>query len=150
MDDGGLPPPLQCRPYSGTMREELIEAVLQVAAQVPAGKVLSYGDIAELLGTAGPRQVGRVMALHGAAVAWWRVVRADGSLPADLMLRALVHYRQEGTELLPAPDGAGAGLQRVRMAAARWMPEESDFRRIEGLGARLRAKLSAPADGMDG
>jgi alkylated DNA nucleotide flippase Atl1 len=131
------------------MREELVEAVLQVAALVPAGKVLSYGDIAELLGAAGPRQIGRVMALHGAAVAWWRVVRSDGSLPADLMLQALVHYRREGTELVPGPSGHRSAPPRVRMAAARWMPGEGDFARIERLGAQLRTKLSAPADGID-
>jgi alkylated DNA nucleotide flippase Atl1 len=131
------------------MREELVEAVLQVAALVPAGKVLSYGDIAELLGTAGPRQIGRVMALHGAAVAWWRVVRSDGSLPADLMQQALGHYRREGTELVLAPGGLRSALPRVRMAAARWMPEEGDFGRIERLGAQLRTKLSASADGID-
>lgn len=131
------------------MREELVEAVLQAAALVPAGKVLSYGDIAELLGAAGPRQVGRVMALHGAAVAWWRVVRADGSLPAELMQRALAHYRREGTELVIPPDGRRPGVPRVRMATARWMPEEGDFGRIDRLAAQLRRKLSAPADGID-
>jgi hypothetical protein len=35
------------------------------------------------------------------------------------------------------------------MAAARWMPGEGDFARIERLGAQLRTKLSAPADGID-
>src|SRR4051812_50200083 len=99
------------------MREELIEAVLQVASLVPAGKVLSYGDIAELLGTAGPRQVGRVMALHGAAVAWWRVVRSDGSLPADLMLQALAHYRRGGPELGVGPPGPRAPVAPGRVAA---------------------------------
>jgi alkylated DNA nucleotide flippase Atl1 len=38
---------------------------------------------AEYLGQGGPRQVGRVMALWGGGVAWWRVIHADGSLLAD-------------------------------------------------------------------
>ena len=56
--------------------------VLDVVDSIPAGKVMSYGDVAEYLGQGGPRQVGRVMALWGGGVAWWRVVHADGSLLA--------------------------------------------------------------------
>jgi alkylated DNA nucleotide flippase Atl1 len=131
------------------MREELVEAILQVAALVPAGKVLAYGDVAELLGAAGPRQVGRVMALHGSAVCWWRIVRADGTLPPELMQRALEHYRQEGTDLVLPGAAAGQQPAKVRMASARWQPAESDFARIEALGAQLGTKLSATAGGID-
>ena len=49
---------------------------------IPPGRVMSYGDVAEYLGEGGPRQVGRVMALWGGGVAWWRVIHADGSLLA--------------------------------------------------------------------
>ena len=56
--------------------------VLDVAEAIPRGRVMSYGDIAEYLGEGGPRQVGRVMALWGGGVAWWRVIHADGSLPS--------------------------------------------------------------------
>ncbi|MFF3038670.1 MGMT family protein, partial [Arthrobacter citreus] len=37
------------------MREDFQEAVLAVAALIPPGRVLAYGDIAELLGAGGPR-----------------------------------------------------------------------------------------------
>lgn len=37
------------------------------------------------------------MALYGGAVAWWRVVRADGVLLPGHELRALDRYRAEGT-----------------------------------------------------
>ena len=60
------------------------ELVLRCAERVPRGRVTTYGAIAEavgqVLGRGGPRQVGAVMAREGGAVAWWRVVRADGSL----------------------------------------------------------------------
>ncbi|WP_461030147.1 MGMT family protein, partial [Streptomyces sparsus] len=56
---------------------EYTERVLEVAELIPPGRVMTYGDVAEWLDEGGPRQVGRVMALHGAAVPWWRVVRAD-------------------------------------------------------------------------
>ncbi|HEY0772933.1 MAG TPA: MGMT family protein, partial [Nocardioidaceae bacterium] len=40
-------------------REEYVERVLAVVEQIPPGRVMSYGAIAEVLGVGGPRQVGR-------------------------------------------------------------------------------------------
>ncbi len=91
--------------------------VLDVADSIPAGRVMSYGDIAEFLGEGGPRQVGRVMAQWGGAVPWWRVVHADGSLLAGHERAALECYRREGTPLKP---GSGATGARLDMARARW------------------------------
>lgn len=62
---------------------------------VPAGRVVSYGDLASLVGT-GPRVVGRVMALYGADVCWWRVTNAAGRLPERLLAAARDHWRAEG------------------------------------------------------
>lgn len=80
--------------------------MLQCVENVPPGRVTTYGSIAEVvgavLGGGGPRQVGAVMALHGGAVAWWRVVRADGSLPASHQHRAAHEYRLEATPLRPS------------------------------------------------
>ncbi|MET1156348.1 MGMT family protein [Arthrobacter sp.] len=122
------------------MREAVVEAVLDLAAIVPPGRVLSYGDVAELLEVGGPRQIGRIMSLHGDAAPWWRIIRANGSLPDDLMARALVHYRQEGTPLAEQ----AAGPAKVRMAQARWMPQDEEFAAIE----RLRSKVSEATDGV--
>ena len=46
-----------------------------------------------------PEMRGRVMALYGGAVPWWRVVRSDGVLLPGHELRALEAYRAEGTPL---------------------------------------------------
>ncbi|HEX2248309.1 MAG TPA: MGMT family protein [Arthrobacter sp.] len=124
------------------MRREFVDAVLEVAALIPAGRVLSYGDVAELLGSGGARQVGRVMSLHGAAVAWWRVIRADGTLPSELMGRAVGRYQRELTPLLMQDAGS---QPKVRMQLARWFPDDDDFDRIED----IRRKMSVPADGME-
>ena len=78
---------------------------------------MSYGDIAEYVGAGGPRQVGRVMALWGGGVPWWRVVHADGSLLAGHEREALRHYRREGTPLRIGTDGAPG---RLDMRRARW------------------------------
>ncbi|MFG2302951.1 MGMT family protein [Actinacidiphila glaucinigra] len=96
------------------------ERVLDVAERIPPGRVMTYGDVAEWLGEGGPRQVGHVMALYGGAVPWWRVVRADGGLLPGHELRALEHYRAEGTPLRPAPRAAKGHIPRLDMRGARW------------------------------
>ncbi|MGL3805016.1 MGMT family protein [Paeniglutamicibacter sp. R2-26] len=104
------------------------EAVLEVAALIPSGRVLSYGDIAELLGSGGPRQVGKAMSRSGSAVCWWRVLRADGSLPAELNRQAEERWLAEGTPR------RGSG---VHMKTARWEPDEASHRRIDEVAATL-------------
>ncbi len=99
------------------MPGDFASRVLDVAEAIPSGRVMSYGDIAEYLGTGGPRQVGRVMALWGGGVAWWRVVHADGSLLAGHEREALSNYLAEGTPMRPGSDGAPG---RVNMRQARW------------------------------
>jgi alkylated DNA nucleotide flippase Atl1 len=79
--------------------EEYVEAVLLVVEQVPRGRVTSYGAIAERVGVGGPRRVGRVMSQYGGPVPWWRVVRADGSLPPSHGDEARANYLDEGTPL---------------------------------------------------
>jgi len=76
--------------------------------------------VAEWLGEGGPRQVGRVMALYGGAAPWWRVVRADGTLLPGHELRALGHYREEGTPLRAAGPAAEGHVPRIDMRRARW------------------------------
>jgi len=94
------------------MDEDYIEQVLSLVERVPAGRVTTYGAVAEAIGSGGPRQVGRVMSTYGGAVAWWRVVRADGSLPACHEGEAHAHHIAEGTPT--RPNG------RVDMNAAVW------------------------------
>lgn len=91
---------------------EYVEAVLETVEAIPPGRVLSYGDVAELVGRGGPRQVGRVLSQWGGGVPWWRVLRADGRHAEPLRERALERLRAEGAPL--RPDG------RVDMARGRW------------------------------
>lgn len=94
--------------------------VLDVAESIPPGRVMSYGDIAEYLGDGGPRQVGRVMALWGGGVPWWRVVHSDGSFLPGHERESLKHYRRERTPLRIGPDGQPS---RLDMRKARWTGE---------------------------
>ncbi|MFB7667155.1 MGMT family protein [Kitasatospora sp. NPDC056138] len=90
------------------------ESVLDLTERIPAGRVMTYGDVAEYLGQGGPRQVGRVMALYGGAVPWWRVIRADGRPLPGHEHRALGHYREEGTPLRSVGDEPRVDLRRAR------------------------------------
>ena len=93
--------------------DDYTDRVLDLVERIPPGQVLSYGAIAEILAEGGPRQVGRVMATDGGAVAWWRVVRADGSLTAAHGIGAQEHYAEEGTPMR-------ASGQAVDMSQALW------------------------------
>jgi alkylated DNA nucleotide flippase Atl1 len=77
------------------MDDEYVELVLSAVERIPAGKVATYGDIAELVGRGGPRQVGNVMARYGAGVPWWRVIRADGRPARGLVEEALALLGRE-------------------------------------------------------
>ncbi|WP_406729324.1 MGMT family protein [Streptomyces sp. GD-15H] len=55
-----------------------VDDVREAVLAVPAGSVVSYGDISRRIGV-GPRQVGRAMSLLDENVPWWRVVHADGT-----------------------------------------------------------------------
>lgn len=92
--------------------ERYAESVLSVVEAIPPGQVLAYGDIAELLGEGGPRQVGRVLSLHGGGVPWWRVTRADGSPPPGHEAAARGAWTREGTPVRASG--------RVDMTRARW------------------------------
>ena len=98
--------------------DEFDSQVLDVVEMIPPGQVMTYGDIAEYLGRHGPRRVGRVMALWGGGVAWWRVVHADGSLLAGHEPEALRRYAGEGT---PLRAGSGGRPARVDIPRARWL-----------------------------
>ena len=95
------------------------ERVYAIVAQIPYGKVISYGQIASLLGSPrGARSVGWAMSACPEGLPWHRVVKADGSITggqwAELRRELLI---EEGIELLL--DG------RVNMETTHWKPELS-------------------------
>jgi len=90
------------------MDDDLVERVLTVVESIPAGQICSYGDIAELL-EVGPRQIGAVMSVYGAAVPWWRVTNANGELPPHLLDDARQHWMGEGIGL--ASNGRGCRIR---------------------------------------
>ena len=102
-------------------QEAYVEAVLRIVEAIPAGRVMSYGAVADAVGRGGPRQVGRVMATYGGAVPWWRVVHADGTLPDSHRLTAREHYLAEATPLAVRLEHR----PRIDMRAAAWAPPDT-------------------------
>jgi alkylated DNA nucleotide flippase Atl1 len=98
--------------------ERYVETVLSLVEQIPRGRASTYGTIAEAVGRGGPRGVGRVMATYGGGVPWWRVVRADGSLPDSHQREALARYREEETPLRGSL--ADAASLRIDLRVAFW------------------------------
>ena len=102
------------------MEAGFFQAVYEIVAQVPRRRVVSYGQIARLLGSPrAARQVGWAMRQCPDELPWHRVVMSDGSIAgggwSDLR-RALLE--DEGVPFLP--DG------RVDMANCHWLPENSN------------------------
>jgi alkylated DNA nucleotide flippase Atl1 len=105
-------------------RETYVESVLQIVEQIPFGRATTYGAIADAIGRGGPRQVGRVLALEGGGVPWWRVVRADGTLPPSHHREAVARYRSEDTPLVGSV--VDAAKLRVDLRRALWVPDGPD------------------------
>ena len=91
--------------------------VYDILAQIPEGKVMSYGQIGRMLGhPRGARQVGWAMARCPEGLPWHRVVMANGSIAcsgnAEIgeMRRAMLE--DEGVQF--KPDGC------VDMKACQW------------------------------
>lgn len=95
---------------------EFVEAVLAVVERIPSGRVMTYGDVGIAIGSNAPRAVGRVMALYGHQVAWWRVVPSTGLPPQGHARLALPHYREEGT---PLRHVESANNYRIALSSAR-------------------------------
>ncbi|HUX70989.1 MAG TPA: MGMT family protein [Cellulomonadaceae bacterium] len=113
------------------MDDDYAESVLEVVRTIPAGKVMTYGLIAEVVldrqaaagrpPRGGPRQVGQVLAHAGGEVPWWRVVDASGRPPARLRVEALERLRAEGVR-------TGSGGDRVAVRTAIWWPDNDPTR----------------------
>lgn len=89
------------------MDDVVVERVLRAVELVPRGRVVSYGDLAALVGI-GPRQVGTIMATYGSNVTWWRVTNASGDLPVQLMDEVRERWAAEG--ILLKPNGRGCRI----------------------------------------
>ena len=97
-------------------KDNFFERVYEIVAQIPYGKVISYGQIAAALGKPGAaRSVGWALSACPEDLPWQRVVKADGSITGGAyseLRRELL--TSEGVEFLL--DG------RVDMHEHAWSP----------------------------
>lgn len=112
------------------MREEdnlgYRERVYEIVRRIPAGRVMTYGQIAEILGEGyTPRTVGYVMHAADESVPWQRVINAQGGcstsrvvLPPDKQQRMLA---DEGIVF--------DARARCDLARYRWSPDETENNR---------------------
>lgn len=100
------------RPGStGAAPTEYAREVLDIVDRIPRGKVMTYGDVAELHGRGTGRTVGTVLTNHGREVPWQRVVQASGEPAKPYLQKALGLLRAERCPMVG---------DRVDMARARW------------------------------
>ena len=119
--------PPETEPESGGIAS-LYEPVYAVVRSIPAGKVMTYGQVADaatnLAFTA--RQVGTAMRYAPSDVPWQRVVGAGGHLPivklspeASLRQRRLLE--QEGVTFLER------NPNRIDMPRSQWLPDAASY-----------------------
>lgn len=88
--------------------------VYEIVEQIPYGKVVSYGQIALMLGTPhAARQVGWAMRFCRDGLPWQRVVKADGSIAGG-------EYANLRRAILTAEGVSFTRDGRVDMDACRW------------------------------
>jgi alkylated DNA nucleotide flippase Atl1 len=94
------------------MDMDLAHRMLDVVAQIPAGRVATYGDVAARAGSASPRLAGFVLSqLADEEPPWHRVLRANGTPAAHLAAEQIRRLRAENVEVV---DG------RVDLKRFRW------------------------------
>lgn len=98
---------------------EFVTHVLDIVDSIPSGRVMTYGDVAAVLGSRAARAVGTIMSQYGEDVPWWRVIRSGGHPPAEHDDLALPFYLAEGTPLVRK---ALSTAYRIDYAVARWSP----------------------------
>ena len=102
-------------------RETRLARIYETIREIPAGRVASYGQIAEIAGIPrGARQVGWALRQlpRGHDVPWYRVITSSGKIAFDEGTRAF--SKQRGLLLkedVPVING------RVDMQNYRWQPD---------------------------
>lgn len=76
--------------------EDQVETVRALVAAIPAGRVSTYGDLAEVAGLSSPRIVAWIMRTDSSDLPWHRVIPASGRPAPHLATRQLERLRAEG------------------------------------------------------
>jgi methylated-DNA-protein-cysteine methyltransferase-like protein len=97
------------------------ERVYKIVRRIPKGRVMTYGQIAEILGEGyTPRTVGYVMHAADETVPWQRVINSQGMCSTGRVI--LPPDKQQ--RLLEAEDVHFDARARCDLARVRWTPPE--------------------------
>lgn len=92
---------------------ELAQRMLDQVAEIPAGRVTTYGEVAARAGSRSPRLAGFVLAnLADEGIPWHRVLRSNGTPAPHLAAEQLSRLRAEGV----LADNGRVDLRRYRWA----------------------------------
>jgi alkylated DNA nucleotide flippase Atl1 len=98
---------------------ESVGRIRRVIEAIPAGCVLTYGDVATEAGLPGrARWVGQILAEDGHDLPWHRVLRADGTPAPHLAAEQLSRLRAEGV----LTSNERVQVQRYRASSLRRNP----------------------------
>ncbi|HEX9918764.1 MAG TPA: MGMT family protein [Pyrinomonadaceae bacterium] len=98
------------------------ERVFEIVGRIPAGRVMTYGQIAEILGEGyTARTVGFVMNKAVESVPWHRVINAQGACSTGRVL--LPTNKQQ--RMLEAEGVEFNARERCDLGRYRWTPEEA-------------------------
>lgn len=107
--------------------DEALERIWHVVAELPPGRVVSYGEVAALAGLPGrARLVGRALKVAPRALKlpWHRVLTASGKLAFPVGSAAYEEQRRklarEGVQLVNGRVARGAGTPRGALDALLW------------------------------
>lgn len=108
------------------------QTIFSLVRQVPAGRVVTYGQVAALVGAPrAARAVGHAMRHCGPGVPWHRVLNGRGGISRRANLASMVSQRL----LL---EGEGVRFVRGRVDLARYGWRSSSSRVHGDIGARAR------------
>lgn len=102
------------------------ERVFRIVRKIPRGKVMTYGQIAEILGDGyTPRTVGFVMHSSNDKTPWHRVINAQGACST----RGIVLPHDKQQRMLEAEGVSFNERGRCDLQKFLWIPKESKDKR---------------------
>jgi methylated-DNA-protein-cysteine methyltransferase-like protein len=114
------------------------ERVFEIVRQIPSGRVMTYGQIAEILGeNYTPRTVGFVMNSATEDVPWQRVINAQGACSTGHIILP-VNLQQQ---MLESEGVVFNEKQRCDLKKYRWQPEEVQGSRFKVQGSNEQPSL---------
>lgn len=108
-----------------SIQEQKLKQIWDTTLMIPAGKVASYGQIADLAGLPGrARLVGKAMGMAPASInlPWYRVLRSSGSLAFEK--GSANAEKQKG---LLQEEGVVVLNNRVKLSQFGWQPDLSEM-----------------------